>query len=142
MAVLVDTSVILDVATCDPHWYEWSSTKLGHYSDQDLLCINIIIYTEVSVGYQRIEEVEEALPPILFRRIPIPWEALFLAGKAFIKYRRRGGNKLRPLPDFYIGAHAAVDQLLLLTRDPQRVKSYFPTVQVIAPDSFRGMTSP
>ena len=132
--ILVDSSVILDVATRDPHWFAWSSAMLSEYANQGALCINPIIYTEVSIGYERPEEVEAALPPHLFRREPIPWEALFLAGKAFLAYRRGGGLRVHPLPDFYIGAHAAVTNMPLLTRDPRRVSNYFPLVQLITPN--------
>ena len=96
--------------------------------------INPIIYAEVSVRFARIEELEEALPADLFRREPLPWEAAFLAGKCFLRYRKGGGAKRSPLPDFYIGAHAAVRGATLLTRDASRYRSYFPTLRVIAPN--------
>ena len=92
-----------------------------------------MIYAECSVSYKRIEEVEAAIPPELFRREPLPYEAAFLAGKAFLQYRRRGGARTSPLPDFFIGAHAAVSGYRLLTRDPRRYRAYFPTVELIAP---------
>ncbi len=135
MLVLVDSSVILDVATRDPNWFPWSSEQIREYANHGTLCINKIIYTEVSIGYEQLEEVEAALPPNLFRREPIPWAALFLAGKAFLTYRREGGPRLNPLPDFYIGAHAAVARLPLLTRDPRRIRHHFPEVRLIAPDT-------
>ena len=133
-AVLVDSSVILDIATRDPQWFAWSSARLNEYADKGMLCINPIIYTEVSIGYGRLEDVEAVLPPYLFRREPILWDALFLAGKAFLAYRQGGGLRLHPLPDFYIGAHAAVANIPLLTRDPRRVSNYFPSVQLITPN--------
>jgi predicted nucleic acid-binding protein len=133
--VLVDTNVILDVSTSDPRWSEWSATALERAADDSVLVINPIIYAEVSVAYKRIEDLELALPPGIFRREPLPYEAAFLAGKAFLKYKQRGGrSKLRPLPDFFIGAHAAVAGLRLLTRDAARYRTYFPGVEVIAPD--------
>jgi predicted nucleic acid-binding protein len=132
--VLVDTNVILDLSTNDPRWFEWSAKMLERTAEDSTLVINPIIYAEVSIGYKRIEDLELALPPGTFRRDPLPYEAAFLAGKAFLKYRQRGGrSKLRPLPDFYIGAHAAVAGLRLLTRDAARYRTYFPSVDLIAP---------
>lgn len=133
--VLVDTNVLLDVATSDPKWADWSSSALEQAAEDSTLVINPIIYAEVSVAYRRIEELELALPPALFRREALPYEAAFLAGKAFLRYKQRGGrSKLRPLPDFYIGAHAAVAGFRLLTRDAARYRTYFPGLHVIAPD--------
>jgi hypothetical protein len=133
--VLVDTNVILDVSTNDARWGDWSSAALAHAADHGVLVINPIVYAEVSVAYKRIEDVELALPPAVFRREPLPYEAAFLAGKAFLKYKQRGGrSKIRPLPDFYIGAHAAIVGLRLLTRDAARYRTYFPGVEVICPD--------
>ena len=133
--VLVDTNIILDVSTNDADWYAWSAEALERVADDSTLVINPIIYAEVSVGYKRIEDLERTLPASVFRRDALPYEAAFLAGKAFLKYRQRGGrSKLRPLPDFYIGAHAAVAGFRLLTRDPTRYRTYFPGVHVIAPD--------
>lgn len=133
--VLVDTNVLLDISTNDERWYEWSASALERAGDDSTLVINPIIYAEVSIAYKRIEELELALPPGTFRREALPYEAAFLAGKAFLKYKQRGGrSKLRPLPDFYIGAHAAVAGYRLLTRDPVRYRTYFPGLHVIAPD--------
>jgi predicted nucleic acid-binding protein len=132
-SVLVDTNVILDVVTDDPRWGDWSSSMLGRYAESGILVINPIIYAEVSVGFERIEELDKALPVGAFRRDPLPWEAAFLAGKCFLAYRRRGGSRRSPLPDFYIGAHAAVAGLPLLTRDPRRYRTYFPHLSLIAP---------
>jgi predicted nucleic acid-binding protein len=133
--VLVDTNVILDVSTNDPRWGEWSASALASAADESILVINPIIYAEVSVAYKRIEDLESALPPAIFRRDALPYEAAFLAGKAFLRYKRGGGrSKLRPLPDFYIGAHAAVASFRLLTRDAARYRTYFPGIAVIAPD--------
>lgn len=131
--VLVDSNVILDVATCDAVWADWSSEALRRATEEAVLVINPLIYAELSIGYQRIEELEAALADA-FRRDPLPWEAAFLAGKCFADYRRRGGSRRSPLPDFYIGAHAAVAGLRLLTRDISRYRTYFPTVSLIHPD--------
>jgi predicted nucleic acid-binding protein len=132
--VLVDTNVILDISTNDKQWFEWSAGALERAGDESTLVINPIIYAEVSIAYKTIEALELALPPGAFRRETLPYEAAFLAGKAFLKYRQRGGrSKLRPLPDFYIGAHAAVAGYRLLTRDSARYRTYFPGLDVIAP---------
>ena len=131
--VLVDANVILDVFEEDPTWADWSETTLNQYGAQHALYINSIIYSELSVGFRRIEELENAISQSGFRLIEIPKEALFLAGKAFLQYKKRRGRKTSPLPDFYIGAHAAVAGLRLLTRDDGRMKTYFPTVDLITP---------
>ena len=132
-AVLVDSNVLLDVLTDDPRWSAWSQQALARCADEGALAINPIIYAEVSIRFATIEDLEEALAPHLFERLPLPWEAAFLAGKSFLDHRRRGGRKRSPLPDFYIGAHAAVADLTLLTRDPTRYRTYFPRVRLIAP---------
>jgi len=132
-AVLVDSNVILDVLTRDPRWYEWSAHTLEQCAEEAELFIDPIIYAEVSIGFARIEDLEEALPPESFRRSPLPWEAAFLAGKCFMRYRRRGGARVMPLPDFYIGAHAAVAGMTLLTRDAKRYRTYFPRLRLISP---------
>jgi predicted nucleic acid-binding protein len=131
--VLVDSNVLLDIATQDPAWATWSSNAVATLLNEALLLINPIIFAEVSIRYQTIEEMNEALPWSVFRREPIPYDAAFLAGKAFLEYRRRGGTRQTPLPDFYIGAHAAVMGLRLLTRDASRYRTYFPNVKLIAP---------
>ena len=107
---------------------------LASLAESGTLVINPIIYAEVSVGFERIEELEDVLPADSFRRDPLPWEAAFLAGKCFLRYRRRGGMRRSPLPDFYIGAHAAVAGLPLLTRDPRRYRTYFPQLRLLAPE--------
>lgn len=132
-AVLVDSNVLLDVATNDPSWHDWSAEALARAADESVLVINPIIYTEVSAGYETIEELDAVLPRDLYRRDPLPYEAGFLAGKAFLTYRRRGGRKVFPLPDFYIGAHAAVAGFRLLTRDARRYRTYFPRLEILAP---------
>ena len=131
--VLIDSNVLLDVLTEDPRWFEWSSDALRRCGEDSVLIINPIIYLEVSIRFKSIEEVEDALPRSMFERHDIPWEAAFLAGKCFVKYRRAGGQKRVRLPDFFIGAHAAVKKLDLLTRDTTRYAIYFPTVRLIAP---------
>jgi predicted nucleic acid-binding protein len=131
--VLVDANVLLDVLTDDPTWYAWSAEQLDACADNAELCINPIVYAEVSVGFARIEELDEALPPSSFTRLELPWEAGFLAGKAFLRYRRAQGSRTSPLPDFYIGAHAAIDGMALLTRDAKRYRTYYPALELICP---------
>jgi predicted nucleic acid-binding protein len=133
-AVLVDSNVLLDLMTEDPDWFAWSAAAVAHAADRARLVINAIVYAEVSVRYARIEDLEAALPQAMIAREPIPYEAAFLAGKAFLAYRRRGGAKRSPLPDFLIGAHAAIAGYRLLTRDAARYRLYFPGLRVIAPD--------
>lgn len=130
---LVDSNVLLDVATRDPAWFEWSSRALAAAAEEAALAINPLIYAEISIGFRRIEDLEHAVPAALFRREPLPYEAAFLAGKAFLSYRRRGGARAVPLPDFYIGAHAAVAGFRVLTRDASRYRTYFPSVEIISP---------
>ena len=131
--VLVDANVLIDIATDDPAWADWSAEALARAGVAARLVINPLIYAEVSVAFGRIEDLDRVLPEAMFRREPLPWEAGFLAGKAFLAYRRRGGTRTGVLPDFYIGAHAAVARYRLLTRDRGRFASYFPTVELIAP---------
>jgi predicted nucleic acid-binding protein len=134
---LVDSSVIMDIVTDDPAWSQWSADAVARALDDGVLVINPIVYTEVSVGFDRIEDLDDAVPVDDFRREALPYEAGFLAGKAFLAYRRRGGQKRSPLPDFYIGAHAAVRGYRLLTRDAARYRTYFPTVTLIVPERGR-----
>ncbi len=131
--VLVDSNVIIDVLTEDAEWFPWSSAALERAAESDVLVINPIIYSEVSVHFSRIEELDAALPKESFRRDPLPWQAGFLAGKSFLLYRQRGGARRSPLPDFYIGAHAALRDATLLTRDASRYRTYFPRLRLIAP---------
>lgn len=131
--VLVDSNVILDVVTEDAQWFEWSAGQIERLAETHILAINPIIYSEVSIGFDRIEDLDRALPPEFFRREPLSWEAGFLAGKCFLKYRKSGGSRRSPLPDFYIGAHAAVSELTLLTRDAGRYQTYFPQLTLVAP---------
>ncbi len=132
-AVLVDSNVLLDIVTDDPVWGDWSSRALERTADEAILVINAVIYAEVSIGFGAIEDLEDAVPVDLYRREALPYEAGFLAGKCFLRYRRGGGLKRSPLPDFYIGAHAAVAGYRLLTRDATRYRTYFPGVVLIAP---------
>jgi predicted nucleic acid-binding protein len=131
--VLVDSNVILDVFTQDPRWFDRSAAVLARMAGDHELIVNPIVYAEVSVGFERIEELDAALPGESFRREPLPWEAAFLAGRCFARYRRAGGSRRAPLPDFYIGAHAAVRGIPLLTRDAARYRTYFPRLELILP---------
>ncbi len=133
MEILVDSSVILDIVTEDEDWFAWSAETLADNARSNILVINPIIYAEVSIGFEKLEELDAALPATYFRRLPLPWEAAFLAGKCFLDYRRKGGRKRSPLPDFYIGAHAEVSGMRLLTRDAARYRTYFPALKIIAP---------
>jgi hypothetical protein len=132
-ATMIDTCVLLDVVTEDPKWFEWSSAALAEAANTGNLVINPVIYSELSVGFEKIETLEDLLDPGLFQYRPIPREAAFLAGKAFASYRRRGGRKQLPLPDFFIGAHASVSNLPLITRDTKRFATYFPKLRTISP---------
>ena len=131
--ILIDSNVTLDLFEKDSDWAEWSETMLHQHSYTHTMYINPIVYSEISIGFKRIEELENALSGCGFELIQIPKEALFLAGKTYLEYRKRKGTKLSLLPDFFIGAHAAVDKLELMTRDTPRYKSYFPTVKLISP---------
>ena len=130
---LVDSNVLLDILTEDPAWFDWSSDALETAADIGRLVINPVIYSEVSVRFTTIEELEEVAPRSIFEREALPFEAAFLAGKAFVTYRKRGGVKLSPLPDFFVGAHAAVAGYRLLTRDASRFRAYFNGLNLIAP---------
>jgi predicted nucleic acid-binding protein len=131
--ILVDTNVLLDVFEDDAEWSDWSQERLDSASATDTLAINPVIYSELSIGFARIEELEAVIKEASLAIEEIPREALFLAGKAFLRYRRSRGTKRSVLPDFYIGAHAAVMQWPVLTRDVGRYRTYFPTVSLIAP---------
>jgi predicted nucleic acid-binding protein len=133
-AVLVDADVLLDVMTEDAHWLAWSARAIERAGDCYRLVINPVVYAEVSIRYSRIEDLDDALPKAMFDREALPSEAAFLAGKTFLAYRRRGGSKRSPLPNFFIGAHAAIAGYQLLTRDAARYRSYFPKLSLIAPD--------
>ncbi len=131
MRTLVDTNVILDVITNDPKWRDWSSSALRDAAEHSALTINPIIFAEVSMKFDRIEDAGRAL--VDFGRLPLSYEAGFLAGKAFLAYRRRGGTKRSPMPDFYVGAQALVERMRLLTRDATRYRTYFPALEILAP---------
>jgi predicted nucleic acid-binding protein len=131
--VLIDSNVLLDVLTEDRRWFARSAGRLAALAEGHELIINPIVYAEVSIGFDRIEDMDAALPPDSFRREPLPWEAAFLAGKCFVRYRRAGGARRALLPDFYIGAHAAVRRIPLLTRDAARYRTYFPRLEVLVP---------
>ncbi len=132
--VMVDSSVLLDIFTEDPDWCEWSSRALAEAAESQILFINPVVYSEISVRFDRIEELEAVLKEASLERRPIPYEAAFLAGKCFLRYRRQGGKKTTALPDFFIGAHVAVEKSTLLTRDAARIRTYFPKLPLIAPE--------
>jgi predicted nucleic acid-binding protein len=132
-AILVDSNVLLDIMTEDPDWFSWSAAAVERGADRSRLVINAIIYAEISVRCSKIEELEIVLPKDMFDREPIPYEAAFLAGKCFLHYRQHGGPRRSPLPDFFIGAHAAVAGYQLMTRDQERYLAYFPCLALIAP---------
>lgn len=132
--ILVDSNVLLDVMTEDPAWFDWSSHALSDVAERHMICINPIIYAEVSIRFPRIEDLDAALPVGMIERLAIPYEAGFLAGKCFLDYRKRGGKRESTLPDFFIGAHAAVAKMTLMTRDGRRYQTYFPTLSLITPE--------
>lgn len=131
--MLVDTNVLLDVLEDDPRWARWSQEQLESAALTNQLTINAIIYAELSAAFARIEELEEVVAQAALSVESIPREALFLAGKAFVDYRRRRGAKDGVLPDFFIGAHAAVAGCALLTRDVGRYRTYFPNIRLVSP---------
>lgn len=133
-AILIDSNILLDLMTEDARWFSWSAEVVERLADRFRLVLNPIIYAEVSIRYSRIEDLEAALPKAMFDREAIPYEAAFLAGKSFLAYRQRGGTKRSPLPDFFIGAHAAIAGYQLLTRDTARYRAYFPKLRLIAPN--------
>jgi len=132
-STLVDSNVLIDLFDETSDWCEWSEAMLTQCASRGPLVINPIVFAEVSAGFASLDDVEDALPESYVRREPLPWSAAFLAGHAFLQYRRRGGTRCTPLPDFYIGAHAAVAGHTLLTRDARRYRFYFPRLRVIAP---------
>lgn len=134
LVTLVDSNVLLDIVTADQGWEPWSSSALANALDGGRVMLNPIVYAEVSVGFDRIEDLDDAFPASQLLREPLPYPAGFLAGKAFLAYRRNGGSRPTPLPDFYIGAHAALANYRLLTRDARRYRTYFPRVELIAPE--------
>jgi len=131
--VLIDSCVLLDLFTNDRYWADWSETILEQYSQTNTLYINSIVYAEVSIGFKQIEEVEHAISKLEIKVLELPREALFLAGKIFLKYRKNKGIKQSPLPDFFIGAHASISKLALITRDTRNYRTYFPQTKLIQP---------
>jgi predicted nucleic acid-binding protein len=136
-SVLIDSNILLDLFTQDPQWFSWSASALSHAAQTSRLVINPIVYAEVSIRFSRIEDLDDALPAHFLTREPVPYEAAFLAGKAFRAYLQRGGAKQSPLPDFFIGAHAAIAGYTLLTRDEARYTTYFPSLDLITPKTKR-----
>jgi predicted nucleic acid-binding protein len=136
MATLVDSNVLIDVATGGSDWADWSAAMITRVAEEGRVVINPIIYAEVSLGFDRIEDLDEAIPVEYFAREDLPWAAAFLAAQTFLEYRRAGGARRAPLPDFYIGAHAAVAGYTLLTRDARRYRTYFPKLRIISPTGF------
>ena len=133
MSVMVDSCVYLDIFTKDSRWFEWSSRALANAANAGMIVLNPVIYAEISIRFRRIEELEAFLSLDVFEYRAIPREAAFLAGKCFLEYRRRGGRKSLPLPDFFIGAHAAIENLTLVTRDVKRFRDCFPGLRLISP---------
>ena len=130
--ILVDSNIILDILTEDLNWYDWSASTLETLAEDNKLIINDVIYSEISISFRYIEELEEVLTNSFIIQ-PIPKEALFLAGKVFIKYKNAGGVKQSTLPDFFIGAHASILDIPLLTRDKKGYKNNFPNLKIICP---------
>jgi predicted nucleic acid-binding protein len=133
MSIIVDSNIILDIITLDKQWYDWSSKKLIEYSENNELIINQIIYAEISIRFSRIEELDAVIAEANIKCENLPWEAGFLAGKCFINYKKNGGSRNTTLPDFYIGAHAAITKRAILTRDKHRYCSYFSGLSIISP---------
>ena len=131
--ILVDSNVLIDVIEQNPSWSEWSSKQLATARRRGLLVINPIVYSEISLSFASADALDEYITGDDFDRRELPWSAAFLAGRAFLAYRKQGGLKSAPLPDFHIGAHAQVEGLTLLTRDAKRYRTYFPKVKIIAP---------
>lgn len=130
---LLDTNVLLDIATADPTWLAWSEGQFRSAAAQGPILINPIIYAELAPAFATQADLDQWLDPAVFQRLPLPYNAGWLAAQAFVKYRRAGGTKDSPLPDFYIGAHSEAEGLTLVTRDAARYRTYFPGVALIAP---------
>lgn len=135
--IMIDSNVILDIITQDPKWSSWSQKIIQTYCERQKLLINAIIYAEVSINFEKIEDLEEILSNKYFECAPISLEVAFLAGKCFVKYKRNGGHRPSPLPDFFIGAHASILGIPLITRDPQPYKTYFPKLKLVYPETAR-----
>ena len=133
MSVFFDTNVLLDIATADPTWLTWSETQVRVAAAQGPVLINPIVYAELAPAFATAADLDNWLDPAVFRRMPLPYAAGWLAAQAFMKYRRSGGVKTSPLPDFYIGAHAEIENWSVVTRDAARFRTYFPNVTLITP---------
>jgi predicted nucleic acid-binding protein len=133
--VLIDSNILIDVLDDDPRWAAWSESRLADFAETGRAVINPIIYAELAAGFASLEQLEAAIGGFMLIREALPWEAAFLASRAYLQYRRRGGSRRSPMPDFYIGAHASLAGHALLTRDPLRYREYFPRLDVIAPES-------
>ena len=133
MLTLVDSNVLLDIFTADADWYEWSQSALADALLAGKAGINQLVYAEISVSFESLSELDEVLSSLQIERFDLPWGAAHMAGQAFVAYRKRGGLKAAPLPDFYIYAHAQLDNMMLLTRDARRCRTYFPAVKLVAP---------
>jgi predicted nucleic acid-binding protein len=131
--IFIDSCVLLDLFTDDPHWADWAEKTLSNYRLANTLYINSIVYTEVSIGFNKIEEVESAIEQVGVKVLEIPREALFLAGKIFLDYRKNKGTKSSTLPDFFIGAHATISSFHVMTRDRAKFKTYYPALHLISP---------
>jgi predicted nucleic acid-binding protein len=131
--ILVDANVLIDVVTADPDWADWSEAQMMEAAGRDFLAVNPIIYAEVAAAYQTAKAFERAMEPWPLTRLVLPYEAAWPASQAFLRYRHGGGQRQTPMPDFYIGAHALVEGLTLLTRDASRYRTYFPKVKLISP---------
>ena len=131
--ILFDTNVLLDIATADPVWLAWSEKQFRSAAAQGPILINPIIYAELAPAFASAADLDRWLDPAVFQRLPLPYTAGWLAAQAFLKYRRSGGAKTSPLPDFYIGAQAEIESRILVTRDSARYRTYFPNLQIIAP---------
>ena len=136
MATLVDSNVLIDVATGGSGWADWSAAMITRVAEEGRVVINPIIYAEVSLAFDRIEDLDQAIPVEYFAREELPWAAAFLAAQTFLEYRRAGGACRAPLPDFYNGGHAAVAGYRLLTRDSRPYRMYFPKLEIISPTGF------
>ena len=132
---LIDTNILLDIADAASGWAAWSGRMAAEAADTGALVINQVIYSELAAAYATREQLDSAVDPHRFRRETLPWDAAYLAGLAFLRYRRRGGHRPSPLPDFYIGAHASVRGYRLLTRDRHHYATYFPTIDIISPET-------
>jgi predicted nucleic acid-binding protein len=130
---LIDANVLLDIATADATWMAWSQDQVLAAAERGPVYINAIIYAELAAGFATQQDLDRWMDPAVFQRTPLPYDAGWLAAQAFVSYRRAGGVRNSPLPDFYIGAHAQVEQLTLVSRDPARYRTYFPSVALIAP---------